>query len=458
MSICAVLSLLLSGLSWGDDKKPGATVNWPQFRGANASGVADGKTPTKWDATKNDGIKWKTPIPGLGHSSPIIWGDKLYITTAISGQKDASLRVGLYGDVAPVQDDTEHSYHLYCIDKNSGKIIWDKEVHKAVPMIKRHTKATHANSTPVTDGKNVIAFFGSEGLYCYSTDGELKWKKDLGKLDAGWYVMKDAQWEYGSSPIIHDGKVIVLCDIQEGSFIAALDLESGSEVWRTSRDEVPTWGTPTIVESGGRTQAVVNGYHTIGGYDAKTGQEIWKMKGGGDIPVPTPVLAHDLIFITNAHGPAAPLYAIKTSAKGDISLAEKETSNEHIAWANLRIGNYMQTPIVYGNYLYLCRDNGIMACYDARTGKTISKRRLGDGSTGFTGSPVAADGKIYYSGETGDVYVLKAFDDTASVPEGTQLEAEILATNPMGEVLMSTPAISEGRLYFRGQNQVFCVE
>jgi outer membrane protein assembly factor BamB len=245
--------------------------------------------------------------------------------------------------------------------------------------------------------------------------------------------------------------------VQENSFIAAFDVESGSEIWKTNRDEVPTWGTPTIVEGGGRTQAVVNGYKTIAGYDVKNGEGIWHMKGGGDIPVPTPVVAHDLIFITNAHGAAAPLFAIKTSAKGDISLAEKQTSNEHIAWAHMRIGNYMQTPIVVGDYLYLCRDNGVMACYDAKTGKTVMKKRLGDGSTGFTASPVSADGKIYYSAETGDVYVVRAFDGPLPA-EGTEIQPEVLSVNPMGEVLMSTPAISEDRLYFRGQNHVFCVE
>jgi hypothetical protein len=220
---------------------------------------------------------------------------------------------------------------------------------------------------------------------------------------------------------------------------------------------VPTWGTPTIHEGPTRTQVIVNGFKHIGGYDAATGKELWKMTGGGDIPVPTPVVAHELIFITNAHGAAAPVYAIRTSATGDISLvapiaegqpaASPPSSNEHIAWSHMRIGNYMQTPLVYGDLLYTCRDNGIQACYDAKTGQKVYNQRLGKGSSGFTASPVAADGKIYYSSEDGEVYVV-----------AVGREAKVLSTNPIGEVLMATPAISEGKLYFRSQKHLFCIE
>ena len=445
--IC-VLPMLIVSFAADPATSPAAmTVHWPQFRGPGASGVAQGPAPSTWDAEKGTNVRWKTPIPGLGHSSPIIWGDRLFVTTAISGQKDPQLKVGLYGDIQPVNDDTEHSYRLYCLDKLSGKVIWEKEAHKGVPKVKRHTKATHANSTPATDGRHVVTFFGSEGLHCYTVDGEPVWKKDLGTLDSGYYVVPSAQWEFGSSPIIHNDKVIVQCDVQQGSFVAAYGLSDGREIWRTPRQEVPTWGTPTIHQSPGRTQIIVNGYKHIGGYDVETGKELWKMTGGGDIPVPTPVVWNDLAFITNAHGAAAPVYAIRTSATGDISLSGEATSNDHVAWAQMRIGNYMQTPIAYGDLLCICRDNGIQACHDAKTGEKVYKQRLGGGSSGFTASPVAADGKIYYSSEDGDIYV---------VPAGR--EAKVIATNPMGEVVMATPAISEGRLYVRGQKHLFCIE
>ncbi len=417
--------------------------DWPQFRGPGASGVAEGfATPTKWNAETGENIRWKTPIPGLGHSSPIIWGDKLFVTSAVS-DRDDTLKVGLYGDISPVEDDSEQSWRVYCLDKKSGKILWDREAHRGKPAIKRHTKATHANCTPATDGEHVVAFFGSEGLYCFDMDGDLLWKKDFGVLDAGYYAVPPAQWEFGSSPIIHDGKVIVQCDVQKDSFIAALDVTDGKELWRTPRDEVPTWGTPTVHVSSGRSQVIANGWKHIAGYDLATGKELWTMKGGGDIPVPTPIVAHDLIFITNAHGQAAPVYAIKTDAKGDISLGGDETNNSFIAWSDMRIGNYMQTPLVYRDLLYCCRDSGIMSTFVAKTGKVnYRSKRLAEG-VGFTASPVAADGKVYFTSEEGDVYVVKGGD-----------KYELLSKNRLGETCMATPAISEGVLYFRARRNI----
>jgi outer membrane protein assembly factor BamB len=422
-------------------------ANWPSFRGRDAQGIAEGfATPTTWDVEKSNHVKWKTPIPGLGHSSPIVWGDRVYITTAISGKEKDDLKVGLYGDIASVNDDTEHQWKVYCLDKKTGKIVWEKTAHKGVPKVKRHTKATHANCTMATDGKNLVAFFGSEGLYCYDMKGNLRWQKDLGLLDSGYYMVPTAQWEYASSPILYDNKVVVQCDVQKGSFLAAYDIKNGEPVWRTSRDDVPTWSTPTIHEEGGRAVLIVNGLKHIGGYDARTGKEVWRMKGGGDIPVPTPVVANGLVFIMNAHGVSSPIYAIRWNATGDISLQGDAKSNDHIAWSVARGGAYMQTPLVYGDYLYSCQINGVLSCYEAKTGKMLYNERLGTGRTGFTASPVAADGKLYFASEDGDVYVVK-----------TGPEFKVLATNPMGEVCMATPAISEGILYFRTQGNLVAI-
>ena len=421
-------------------------VHWPQFRGAHARGVALGTTPTHWDVTTGHNILWKSPIPGLGHSSPIIWGDKIFLTTCISGLKDPELRVGLYGEIAPVNDNSEHTWHVYCLDKKTGKVLWERQAHSGVPKIKRHTKATHANSTPATDGRHIIAFFGSEGLYCYTVDGELLWNRDLGVLDAGYWKLPEAQWEFGSSPIIYKDKVIVQCDVQNEPFLAALDLTDGHTIWRTPRDDVCTWSSPTVHESPGRVQVIANGYHNIGGYDIETGEQLWRLRGGADIPVPTPFVMHDLIFITSNHRGPLPLYAIKPGATGDITLKDGKSFNEYVAWSWMRVGTYMQTPIVYGEHLYTCNDGGILSCYEAKTGRKIYRRRLGDGGTGFTASAVAADGKIYYASEDGDVLVL-----------GAGTDGMLLATNPMGEPLMATPAISEGRLYIRGLRTLFCV-
>lgn len=426
---------------------PGKSGNWPSFRGPSAAGVADGfPAPVSWNVEASKGVRWKTPIPGLGHSSPIVWGDRVFITSAISGRADAKLKVGLYGDIAPVEDDTSHAYMVYCLDKKTGKILWERTAYKGVPKVKRHTKSTHANPTMATDGNHVIASFGSEGLYCYDPSGRLLWKKDLGVLDSGFYMVPGAQWGFASSPIIDDGKIYVQCDVQKDSFLAALDVKDGHEIWRTKRDDVPTWSTPAVCKAGNRKILIVNGYKHIGGYDAASGKEVWRLIGGGDIPVPTPIIAGDLIFITNAHGRMAPIYAIKTTANGDISLTGDQTSNDNIVWFKHREGGYMQTPLVYGDYLYVCRDNGVLNCYAVKTGQSIYNERLGTGRTGFTASGVAADGKLYYTSEEGEIYVVKAGPNF-----------ELLATNSMGEICMATPAISEGSLIFRTQSHVVAV-
>lgn len=417
-----------------------ANDNWPQFRGAFARGVSEGQTlPVKWDASTGDNIAWKTPIPGLGHASPVIWDDRVFVTTCISGKSDPELRVGLYGEIAPVNDDTEHAWKVLAVDKNTGKILWEQTAYTGVPKVKRHTKATHANCTPATDGRHLVAFFASEGLYCYNLDGKLLWKNDLGTLDSGYWMVPDAQWEFASSPIIYEDMVIVQCDIQKGGFVAAYDIATGSERWRTPREDVPTWSTPTIHKGPERTELILNGFKHMGGYDPKTGKELWRMGGGADIPVPTPIVAHDMIYITSSHSAPQPIYAIKLGATGDISLKDGAESNEWVVWSKTRQAPYMQTPIVYGDNLYACKDNGIMSCYDAKSGQRHFNMRLGSGSTGFTASVVAGDGKLYYTSEEGDIYVL---------PVGSQ-EPKPLSVNPMGEICMATPAISGGSLYFR---------
>jgi outer membrane protein assembly factor BamB len=423
-----------------------AGINWPAFRGPGANGIAEGyATATEWNAETGDQVLWKTPIPGLAHSSPVVWGDLVFVTTAISA-RDNSVRVGLYGNIESVEDDSEHTWNVYALDKQSGEIVWERVAHRDVPRVKRHTKATHASATMATDGRHVIAYFGSEGLYAYDMEGELLWKKDLGVLDAGYYVVPAAQWGVASSPIIHDSKVFLQADVQQGSFVAAFDVEDGTELWRTERGDVPTWGTPNVLESTSRTQIVVNGYRHIGAYDPDTGEAMWRMKGLGDIPVPTPIFAHGLIFITNAHGrEGAPIYAIRPSARGDLTLPDGETANGGVAWSRPRDGAYMVTPLVYGDYLYNLKNNGALGVYDARTGERIYQARLGEGG-GFSASPVASGGKIYFSSEDGDIFVIKA-----------GAEFELLAKNPMGEVCMATPAISEGMLLFRTQGHVVAV-
>jgi outer membrane protein assembly factor BamB len=268
--------------------------NWPSFRGPSASGVAEGySVPVKWDIEKSENIRWKTHIPGLGHSSPIVWENHIFITTAIKDEGQSSLKVGMYGDVRSAKEENIFSWHVYCINRENGEILWSRCSYTGKPKIKRHPKSSHANYTPCTDGNYVVAFFGSEGLYCYDMEGNLIWQKDLGKLDWGFFRGPAAQWGGGTSPVIHKGMVIVQCDVQKNSYIAAFDLKDGNQLWKTARDEVPTWGTPTVYAGRGHSQIIVNGFKHIGGYEIETGKEIWKLRGGGDIPVPTPIVAHD---------------------------------------------------------------------------------------------------------------------------------------------------------------------
>lgn len=439
---------LLAGIVLAGAAAPRPGVDWPQFRGIRAAGIDDAHpAPLTWDAGRGQGVLWKTAIPGLGHASPIIWNDRLYLATAISGRKDAGLRVGLYGDIAPVADDTPHEWRIYALDKRTGAIAWQQTVLTGVPKIKRHTKATHANATLATDGERIVAFFGSEGLHAFDMKGGKLWSKDLGVLDAGYYLAPEAQWETGSSPVLHEGVVVVQADVQKGSFIAAFDAASGRELWRRTRDDVPTWSTPTLHEVNGRMQLLVNGMRHVGAYDFKSGEEIWKLSGGGDIPVPTPVARDGLVYITNAHGMLAPVYAIKDTAKGDISLAAGASSNDAVVWSYPRGGGYMATPLAYRGILYVVTYNGILTAYDAKRGEKRYTQRLADGTSAFTASPVAADGKVYFAAEDGRVFVLKAGP-----------EFEILATNDMAASTLATPALSEGVMYWRTQAEVLAIK
>ncbi|MBM3832928.1 MAG: pyrrolo-quinoline quinone [Verrucomicrobia bacterium] len=440
-ALCVLCNLFVSRAAASEG------ANWPSFRGPQATGVAEGhKTPEKWDVERGGNTRWKTRIPGLGHSCPVIWENRLFVTTAATESDDANLRIGLYGDIQPVTESFEHRWTVYCLNKTNGSVLWKEVAHTGIPKIKRHPKSSHANSTPATDGKHVVAFFGAEGLFCFDMDGKRLWQKELGPLDSGYFVVPAAQWGFASSPIIHQDRVIVQCDVQTNSFLAAFEIKDGKEVWRTRRADVPTWSTPTIETGTGRTQILINGFKHTGGYDFATGKEIWKLTGGGDIPVPTPIVAHGLTFMTSSHGPVRPIYAIRNEAKGDITLASGQSTNQYIVWSQTRGGNYMQTPIVYGDYLYCSNDAGVLACYRAKTGENLYTERLGDGRSGFTASAVAADQKIYFTSEQGTVSAIKA---------GPKFE--VLARNEMGESCMATPAISGGALFFRTRHHVVMV-
>jgi len=429
------------------DKPLPGSGNWPSFRGESASGVADGQDlPDIWNAGNGTNIKWKTPIPGLAHSSPIIWENKIFVTTAISSIGNASFREGLYGDGDASEDSSVHQWKMYCLNKTNGKIVWERLVTEGIPVDKRHIKATYANSTPATNGEYVVTLFGSEGLFVYDMNGTLVWKKDLGRMDCGAYDAPSYEWGPSSSPIIYKNMVIVQVDTQDEDFITALDLKTGDTIWKTERDELPSWGTPTIIENENRSQVVTNASNFIKGYDPFNGRELWRLGGSSKITAPTPIYQDSLIIICSGRRPEAPVFAVKTNASGNITLSGSNTRNQYIAWSETKRGPYMPTPLIYRGYVYTMNNYGKFRCYDFLTGKVIYSEDIPHRGAGFSASPVAADGKIFISGEDGDIFVVKAGS-----------EFEILATNDMGELLMASPALSGSLMFVRARYHLFAI-
>ena len=423
--------------------------DWPAFRGANGSGVQDGFTlPTRWNADPAagplSGIRWKTRVPGLGHSSPIVWGDRVFVATAIRESGEAPLRLGLFGDSDGADDNTSQRWMILCLDAKTGRVLWERAANEGRPRAGRHVKATHANTTLATDGRSLVAFFGSEGVHVYGLDGTHRWSRDLGTINVSKYGIG---WGFAASPALHGDRIFLQCDAPDDPFLVALSVADGRELWRTSRKDVceRSWATPFVHDDGKRTQVVANGWPYAVSYDAATGKEIWRLQSGGDNPIPTPFAAGGLIFVANGHG-NAPVVAIRPTASGDISLAANTTSNAHVVWSNARNGAYIQTPLAYRGLLYSGTNAGVLKCYDAQAGTQHYEQRLTTEPAAFSASPVAGDGKVYCTGEEGQVIVVR---------EGQT--CEVLARNQMGESCMATPAISRGTLYLRTRSHLVAI-
>jgi outer membrane protein assembly factor BamB len=429
--------------------------NWPGFRGASSSGVAaDARPPVTWDVAAGTNIAWKTPIPGLAHSSPVVWGNRVFVTTAIPADEDSvtfrhGANAGSNVDAInrSTRDDVIYTWRVYALDRDTGKIVWNKAAHEGIPRSQRHVSQSQANSTPATDGTHLVVWFGSEGLYCYDFAGNLVWKKDLGPLKSGYVVDPSYEWNTASSPVIYKNLVILQVDLIKDSFIAAFDVKTGKEVWRTSRaDEAPSWATPLVYEGPTRTEIVTLAPNFARGYDPLTGKELWRLGKHSIYASPSPIPGPGLFLITSGSGNSVqPIYAIRPGAQGDITLKDDEEKNDAVIWSKLRGGAYIPTPLLYDGLLYVTSEGGILAAYKVDTGERVYQQRMTRGGS-YSSSAVAADGRLYFANEDGDVIVGKA---------GPTFEK--LAQNQMGEMIMASPAISREMIIYRTQHHVIGV-
>ena len=424
-----------------------ASGSWPSFRGPQASGIAEGQhLPDRWDAKTGENILWRTPIPGLAHSSPVVWGDRVFVTSAISTDPNASFKPGLYGDGDASEDRSKQRWTIFALDKRSGRIAWERVAYEGEPLNKRHMKSTYASATPVTDGRIVVAWFGSQGVYAYDVNGNFLWKVDLGRVNMGAYDVPSYEWGPASSPIIWNGLVILQCDTQADSFVLALKADTGETVWKTARQELPSWGTPNVAATPVGAELLTNGSNFIRGYDPTTGKELWRLGGSSKITAPTPLFADGVIVVASGRGPERPIFVVKPDARGDLTLPEGKTSSDAIVWSRTGRGSYMPTPLAYHGILYVLANGGVFDAYDLKTGDEIYRQRLATIGDGYSASPVAADGKIYLSNEDGDMTVVQS---------GREFKA--IATNSMGELLMATPALSDGVMYVRTAKSLFAI-
>jgi outer membrane protein assembly factor BamB len=416
-----------------------AQDNWPQFRGPNAGVVEDGILPTTWSTTEN--VAWVIDIPGRAWSSPIIWGEKIFITSAVSQTEAEMPKKGLYlGGNRDKPSDIMHRWMVYCIDLDSGKIIWEKCAHQGIPKNPVHVKNTYASETPVTDGQRVYTYFGNVGLYCYDFDGKELWSKQFGTYKTRY------NWGTAASPVLHKDRLYIVNDNEEQSFIVALDKKTGEQIWRVNRDEKSNWATPYIWENEQRTEIITPGTGKTRSYSLD-GELLWELGGASAITIPTPFAKNNLLYLTSGFvaDRKRPLFAIRPGAKGDISLNDDQNSNQYVVWCQKQGGPYNPSPIVYGDYLYVLYDRGMLSCYDAKTGDEIySKKKIAAGANAFTASPWANDGKIFCLSEDGDTFVIQA---------GT--EFKVLGRNKLDEMCMATPAAVRGSLIIRTLSKLY---
>ena len=421
--------------------EPRATSQWAQFRGPDGQGVSAEKgLPDDWSATRN--VLWKTAIPGRGHSSPVVWGDRIFLTTAIEGEvvpgaKGVKHVVDGQDFVHPqgVGDDRRHTFKVLALDARDGRIVWEKVAHEGLPYDTRHKRGSFASQTPVTDGKLVWTYFGSEGLlFAYDMDGGLKWKVSLGGIATVGVGV-------GTSPVLYKDLLIVQCDEDNGdkSFVVALDGRTGKEVWRTPRKVQVSWATPVLMRAGRRDELVTSGTEWIIAYAPRTGAELWRAKGLESNAVPSPVVSGDVVVMSAGY-PEKMAMGIRAGGSGDI------TGTPRVLWKYTKGTAYVPSPIAYDGYVYLVTDKGILTCLDARTGEVKYEGGRVPIPATLMASPVAFDGKILLSSMEGDTFVIRAGP-----------VHEVLKTNTLGEPIAASPALSQGRIFIRGESNLYAI-
>jgi len=438
--LISVLSMALISFGAFAAEKPGAS-NWSQWRGSDGTGIStETNLPAEWSSSKN--IKWKTPLSGSGNSSPIVWGNTVFLTAEIEGDTVSGAQAVKhvidgqeFKHPDAVGADRQHTFKVICLDRDTGKLLWEQAAYEGTVFDDRHRKSSHASPTPATDGKFVYAYFGTEGLYCYDFNGKQIWKASPGPIAT--LGMGTA-----SSPVLFENLVILQCDEDNGekSFMVAYDKKTGKEIWKTPRKVQASWTTPLIVHAPQRAELITSGNELIISYDPKTGKEWWRTKGHASNAIASPLVGHGMVFIS-AGFPLKRTLAIKLGANGEL-----DSLDANIVWRYNKGSAYVPSPILYGDYMYVMTDRGILTCLDAKTGNVIYEgARLPIPAT-FTASPVAVDGKILLTSEDGDTFVIKA---------GPQ--HEVLATNSIEEPVFASPAISNGMIFIRGEKHLYCI-
>jgi outer membrane protein assembly factor BamB len=420
-----------------------AQENWPQFRGPGARGVSDGKgLPDRWSATEN--VLWKRDIPGRGWSSPVVWGDKLFLTSVINSSTSKEAKKGLYfGGDQSKPPESDHRWVVSCLELATGNILWERTVKEGKPEFPIHIKSTYASETPVTDGERIYCCFGNVGIFCFDLEGKEIWRRDLELFPIR------AGWGPAASPVLFEGKLFLVSDNEKASYLLALDAKTGSELWKIDRDEKSNWSTPYVWKNDLRTEIVTPGTKRVVSYDL-SGNELWSLQGMSSITIATPYEANGLLIVSSGYVldiKFRPIYAIRPGATGDISLEKGSTSNQHIAWSLPKSAPYNPSTLVYRDQLYVLYDRGTFACFDAKTGAPVySEQRIPNGKA-FTSSPWAYDGKVFCMNEDGVTFVFQAGS-----------EFKLLQENPLldDDMGMASPAIVGDKLIVRTAARVYC--